>query len=319
MASKLDLLFAPYIRILRSPLTPDQLQPLPPACKWVQFDAPLAEHEYMAVGRFLERYPGVTLRAYGHAEIQDLAFLRYFPRLRRFQADLWQLSRLEELALLPADLEYLGLGQTKRRHSLAAIGRFAHLRELYLERHTKDLDVLLGLRDVEKLTLRSITMPNLRLLSAMRSLWWLDIKLGGTKDLRSIPEFNLKYLELWQILGLDDLEFLGETVGLQHVFLQALSRVTRLPDLGRLSELRKIHLEGLRQVSDLAPVARAPNLEELVVLEMAMLTPAAFAPFVGHAKLRAATIGLRTIKARREVERLLPLPRAGGKDHFEYR
>lgn len=320
MASALDRLFEPTIRTLRPPLTPEALQPLDPRCESVQFDTALAEHEYMALGRMLEAYPEVTLRVFGRPGLRDLSFLRHLPRLRRFHADLWEIEGLDGLELLPTDLEYLGLGQTKRRQSLAPLSRFVHLKELYLEGHTKDFDVLLGLRAVEKLTLRSVTLPDLRSLDAMRNLWWLDIKLGGTKNFAGLSGFaNLKYLELWRILGLSDLSFLADVSSLQYLFLEALPRVSALPDLGRLSALRKVHLQGLRGVSDLAPFARAPHLRELVILQMPQLAPEALGAFLGHPELRAATIGLQSVRAREEVNALLRLPSAGGKRHFEYK
>lgn len=319
MATLLDTLLGTRIRQLRPPLAPEMLQPLHAACEFVQFDTAFAEHEYMALGRFLGTYPRVTLRVFGRPGLRDLSFLRHFPRLRRFHADLWELERLEGLELLSGDLEYLGLGQTKRRQSLSPLSRFGSLRELYLEGHTRDIDVLLTLGQVEKVTLRSITLPDLHVLSAFTALLSLDIKLGGTKSLGELPRFTqLKYLELWRILGLDDLSFLSDLASLQYLFLEALPRVAQLPDVSGLSNLRKVHLQSLRGLSDLTPIAHVPNLRELVVLQMPQLAASAFEPFVGHSALRAATVGLRNARLNEQVKALLGLPPAGGKAHFEF-
>lgn len=318
----LDLSDGGRIRQLRPPLLPEMLQPLSDRCQVVQFSTALKDHEYIAVARFMELYPHVTLRVYGDYDntIRDLRFLLHFPKLLRFQADvLWRIDSYAGLEFLRPDLEFLGLGATRKRQSLAPLERFSQLKSLYLEGQTKDIDVLRQLAALEKLTLRSITLPDLSLLRSMRRLWSLDIKLGGTRDLRLLPTIGeLKYLELWMIRGLDDVAPLAAARTLQYVFLQALRRVTLLPDMSRMRALRKVHLESMKGITSLEPLARAPALEELVVLDMRQLATADFRPFANHPRLRAATIALGSARKKGEIDKLLHLPRAAGKAAFTY-
>lgn len=81
-----------------------------------------------------------------------------------------------------------------------------------------------------------------------------------------------------------------------------------------LSELRRVHLETMKGLSDLSSVAAAPVLEELLVLDMGHLHPEAFQPFVGHPRLRAATIGLGSTRKNAAVKHLLPLPEVASRD-----
>ena len=70
-------------------------------------------------------YPHVTLRAYGayDGSVADLV-LGTLPHVRRFSADaLCELQSIDGLEMLPADLEYLGLGQTRRRLPLSHLAR----------------------------------------------------------------------------------------------------------------------------------------------------------------------------------------------------
>jgi hypothetical protein len=75
-----------------------------------------------------------------------------------------------------------------------------------------------------------------------------------------------------------------------------------------LVALRRCHIENLKGVSDLAPVAEAPNLEELLVISMRHLDFPDFAVFKEHERLRAATIGLGSIKRNESVSATLGLP-----------
>ncbi|MGH2352733.1 MAG: hypothetical protein ACRDJN_14090, partial [Chloroflexota bacterium] len=60
----------------------------------------------------------------------------------------------------------------------------------------------------------------------------LDLKLGRTKDLRLLPEIgHLRYLELWRVKGLADLDPVAAVVGGQN--FGRLRRRTRTRGAGR--------------------------------------------------------------------------------------
>ena len=169
--------------------------------------------------------------------------------------------------------------------------------------------MLSELTSLEDLTLRSITLPDLSLLVSMRNLLSLAIKLGSTRDLSLLPEIGkLRYLELWMIRGLHDISAVGKIRTLQYLFLQALRRVERVPSLRDLHLLRRIHLETMKGLSDLRPIADAPALEELLMIDMPHLQPDAFRPFVGHETLKAASIGLGSDRKNTALKGVLDLP-----------
>ena len=304
---------APSIREVGSPL-PRVMRPLGPRCRLVQFDSLLTDADFRRLTGFLERYPDVTLRAYGgyDGSIRNLDWLQHFPRLRRFQVDaLYELDDIAGLRHLPENLVELGLGQTRKKLSLAGLQRFAGLRRLALEGHTKDIQAVSGLRQLADLTLRSVTLPDLSVLLPLWALRALDLKLGGTRDLSLLPELApLRYLEIWQVRGLHDLTPVGEVESLEELVLQALKNVTVLPDMQRMGSLRWLHLETMKGLSDLAPLRQAPALEQVRLVDMPHLQPDALAPLVGHPTLRAASIGLGSQRNNDRARHLVDLPPA---------
>jgi internalin A len=313
----------PFLREIRSPITQEQLAPLDDRCQVVQFVAPLTEEEHGSLAQFLRDYPTVPLRAYGHYShpVPNLKFLQHYPFLTGFRVDVFHLESTEGMEYLPTSLESFGIGQTKRKTiSLGFLRRFPRLEDLFLEGHTRDIEVVSTLLNLERLTLRSITLPDLKLLLPLRNLWSLDVKLGGTKDLRLLPEIGgLKYLELWMVKGLQDVNAIGEILTLQNLFLQALKNVTALPSFSKLRRLRRVTLDTMKGISDLSPVADAPALEELFVVAANQLQLDHFKPFVGHPSLKCATIGLGSIRKNEQVEKLLGVPKCHGfKAKFEY-
>ncbi|PYP13505.1 MAG: hypothetical protein DMD54_16665 [Gemmatimonadetes bacterium] len=302
----------PFLRELRSPLTPDQLQPLDPRCRSLQFREPLSGAELRRVAAFLDGYPAVTLRIYGHQTYTTLDFLEHLGAARRLQIEIFLLQDLSGLRFLRSDLEALGLGATKMRFSLRPLERFTALRDLWLEGYAKDFEVVGQLVALRRLSLRSITLPDLSTLRTLRELEQLELKLGGTRNLQHLPDIGrLRYFEAWLVRGLTDLGPVAGLSSLRFLFLQALKQVTSLPSLAPLAELRRVHLETLKGLHDLAPIAAAPSLEELLAIDMRHLEPDAFRVFVGHPTLRGATIGLGSDRKNAAVRKLLPLPNGG--------
>jgi hypothetical protein len=302
-------------RRVSSPLTDEMLRPSATGRGVVQFNQLLTDADFERLADWLRAYPEMALRVYGSREIADLEFLRFFPYLRRFAADaLWGgLASLDGLRHLPEDLEHLGLGATRRRLDLEVIGRFPRLRTLFLEGQTKNIEVVAGLKRLEELTLRSITLPDLSLLLPLKHLLALDLKLGGTKELGLLPEIGrIRYLELWRIKGLTDISSIARLSRLRSLFLQTLKGVTSLPDLSGARVLRRVHLETMKGICDLRPLATAPALRELVLVDMPQLQPDDLRPIVGLPRLKAATVALGSVRKNIAAEELLGLPQVRG-------
>ena len=303
-----------FIRQLTPPVTRRQLRPLDPRCRCVQFCEPLSEKDFKKVSAFMRDHPHIVLRVYGmpHDKEWDLEFLKHFPFLRHFDVSVYTLGDLSGLRYLPEDLVYLGLGPTKsKRHSLAFLERFPHLRDLHVEGLVTDFGAIECLSELEWLSLRSVTLPDLAHLMPLHSLLSLAIRLGGTKNLELLPEIGkIRYLELWRIRGLQDLSCLARMATLQYLFLEQLKNVTVLPSFCTLSRLRRVHAEGMKGLADLQPVADAPTLQELLALDMGHLDSEAFRVFVGHPTLERALVALGSDRKNKGVQSLLGLPPA---------
>jgi hypothetical protein len=277
----------------------------------VQFCKKLNDDEYQLLAKELVGRPEVGLRVYhsGRTEFTNLEFLAYFPDVRKLSIELCWLTDISGFEAV-RDLEELTFGWTdKKSYSLQLLKRFGSLRKLYIEGHKKDIEAITTLKRIRRLTLRSITLPNIEFLCALPDLQHLEIKLGGTKDLRGLASLeHLKYLELWLIKGLADLSVIAEVVSLESLFLQALKNVTELPSMRALEQLQSIHLETMKGLTDLHPVAEAHNLKTLRLIDMPNIDPKGLTCFIGHPSLREFHGGLGSLKKNAYAEALLGLP-----------
>ena len=308
----------PLIRQIRSPVTDDQLKPLNLKCRVVQFESPLTDRDHEKLSEFMKNYPKVPLRIYGHYDywkkgIENIQFLRYYPFLKQFDLDLYQLNSLNGIEFLPDNLEYFGLSGARKPLSLSFLSRFKKLKELSLEGQWKNIDVLSSLTCIQRLNLRSTTIKDLSLLIPLKKLWWLTLKLGGTRDLSHLAKMqSLKYLELWMIRGLEDISPISYLDNLQYLFLEDLAQVKQLPNFQRCNNLRKIHIENLKRLIDLSALLTAKQLEEVVIVGDHLKIEDLY-PLKKHPTIKKALISLSSIKKNEEVEKIINLPKA---DYF---
>jgi hypothetical protein len=208
--------------------------------KTLQCSSPVKDPVWSLLNdRFFSLRPDVELRVYGHYGAEcDLEFAGRMTNVRRFAADclmraktveaIADMPQLEALSLGIFELQEFGvlnrvspalatlsLGATRsKKPRLDALDRFKSLKVLRLEGQSNGIEVLGDLEQLEVVTLRSITTPDLQYLAALNHLWSLDIKLGGIRSFEGIEgKATIKYLELWQIRELEDADVLQSLLG----------------------------------------------------------------------------------------------------------
>lgn len=297
-------------RVISGPPGEEDLRPLERDIRQVLIRTSLDQTDYERIGVLCAGRDDLHL--FIQNQDVDLSVLAAFPGLRSFEIASLRLRSLAGLELVASTLESLSISDTLKTVRLDPLSQLERLQHLYLDGHRSGLEAISGLTGLEKLTLRSITLPDLSLLLPLRSLWWFALQLGGTKDLGLLPKIGrLRYLEIWRVRGLDDLHALGSLPHLESLHLQSMGRVTQLPSMADAASLRRVVLDAMVGITDLAPIAAAPVLEDLFLVSMGNLEPEAVLPFVGHPTLQAAVLGLGGKRKNKAAAELLPLPYPG--------
>ncbi len=259
--------------------------------KTLQFAEPLSDKEINLLQTVVfNNRPDITLRVFGHyGDTCDLKFLQDIPSAKNISVDclqnatgvevLTKFTTLDKLAIgiynldnfdflkdISPNITELSIEQTSsKKPSIEVIRKFSNLRYLYLEGQQKGIEVIQELKNLEKIVLRSIATKDVSYLEGLSKLWSVDIKLGGIKQFDTLTKIeNLKYLELWQIRGLADLQFISDIQTLQNLFIQSLKQVTSIPQLDRLQNLKRISLENLKNLTDLNSLEFVPNLQDFI-------------------------------------------------------
>jgi len=294
-------------RIVDRATDPGQLEPLADHETEVRVTETLTHAQYEAIAELIRPRPEVRLWI-DNQRAPDLRMLRFFPGLRRLRVTNAWLKSWDDLSHVADTLEWLMMGFTLERLSIAPVGDLRRLRVLGLEGPLRHPETISRLNTLEELRLRSVTMPDLAVLLPMRRLRSLYIGLGGTSDISLLSELPaLEELELWRIRGMRDVSPIGSAIRLRVLKLQSMSAVRELPSLGGLERLTRMALDTMKGITDLRPVAAAPALEELFLIGMCQLEPSALRPMVGHQALSRGIWGLCSDRKNAEAWELLPL------------
>lgn len=281
----------------------DEFVPLAADETAVRVSIALDDDTCRRVASLLASRPDVRLTI-EHGE--DLEFLRWFPGLRRLSLASLRLRSIDGLRHVAATLEDLGLGDTLRRLSLQPVRELTSLRRLGIGGSWRDLEAVSALVRLERLGVGSIDLDLLRPLTSLRRF---ESGLGTVRNLELLPSIGrLESIELYRLRKPHDLTPLGAMPNLVRLTLHSTRSIASLPSLERCAELRWLAMDTMTGITDLRPIAAAPNLQVLLLIGMCQLDAESLRPLIGHPTLRAGIWGFCSNKRNFAAQDMLPLP-----------
>lgn len=284
----------------------DPFRPLEAECRIVQFGRPLSEDQLRRAGEIMADRADVWLRIH-LPRSPDLAFLKFFPGLRKLDLAIYDLESLDGLSAVRDTLEAFHFDKTRKTFPLGFLATLPRLRDLALVSHKKEVDVLGRLTGLTDLALRGISLPDLSLLLPLSRLRALSMAFAGAQDLSLLPRFTrLAALYLLRIAKLSDLSVVAELAALNSLTLDWMPNVTALPNLSPLRQLETVEMESMKGLKSLEPVAAAPGLRRLQVVNMPQLKAADFACLIGHPSLEVLMAFPGGKRTHDEIKRMFP-------------
>ena len=234
----------------------------------------------------------------------DLKFLKDFAGIKALKVQVSGLTSLEPLSFVSDSLEWLAVGGWMKASTLSCrpIADCSKLRSLTLSRLPKHLEAIETLTDLIDLSFLGFTFTSLDVLRPLKNLHRLWIGFGSVPDIAPIGELpQIKALEMVRVRKLADLSPLSSARTLQYLALSGIKKIERMPDCSRLRSLRRVYLDTMNGVTDLAGLTEAPNLEDLIVVGC-KIEADTFSPIIAASKPMRVTVGLESRKAEADVE-----------------
>lgn len=258
----------------------------------------ISDKALITLNEIFRKRPDVTFRVYGGYEGEgfngwNLSFLTFMPSVSKlilncFQyletdfsvlSELYNLKSLELgvydvkdysfLKNLPEQLERLCIDAEmksgKAKIDCRWLLRYHELHTLYLGRIEKNLDCIVGLAKLSKLTLRGGGAKDLSFLKKLQlrelEISWCN---ASKVDWNTLKDFSsLKSLSLLSIKKLEDLSFITTLTNLEKLKLIWMGAVTKLPDLSNLTKLRSIDCDTCNKLVDVSGLVNVKSLEKV--------------------------------------------------------
>lgn len=186
-----------------------------------------------------------------------------------------------------------------KRHPALDVVKWRSPTEIWIDHAHISNDSLKHFAAVEKITMWNVTYCD-ELFDCLPQLWWLDIRGGTIKNIHSLPAaVNLRYLQLNQIRGLNDLTEIETLKQLELLSLYGLPKVCELPHLNLLTSLKRVEIGQMKGLRNLNSVWASDQLEEIYLSQNVPIDVADIDSINGMSNLKAFDWNATDIPARR--------------------
>ena len=193
--------------------------------------------------------------------------------------------------------------------SLTFLEDYKHLKTLSVYNISKDISIISQLSSLKEIALCGLKLDNLDFLKPLTNLEYVWLQRSQLKDFGTLRNLKqLKAIKLFRLPKLENINFLEDMKSLQYINLDSCSNITEFPDLQQLKHLRRVFIDTMMRLNNISKIAKAPNLDDLIVINSKELPVTCFDSFIGHKSLKKILIGidLKTSKKYKEIEKRLP-------------
>ncbi len=232
----------------------------------------------------------LEVRFYGHyGEVFDASCLKFLPHVKNLSVDcLTEIVNEDEIIYLE-HLSHLRLGiynfdktdflsrLNKRNHltltvgdnnknnlDLSSLNEFQSLRELCIVGHTKNIEVIGELTNLESLTLSKISKKqSLDFINKLKNLKQLQIILGGRESIKEIVNPAIEKIEIIRVRGLAELGDLARFPRLRTLHVEDQIKLKNLkftPELNHLNEIKILNCKNLALIDGLSQLSKLDHL-----------------------------------------------------------
>ena len=239
--------------------------------------------------------------------VEGLDYLGMLAGLEKLNISVLDLDNIQFLNKISLNLKNLGIStaSSKQQINLSILKRFPNLESLFLYNIKDDLKKIIDLKNLHKLTINGINLPDLTNINETNIR---DLSIGYINDCNLdhlSGNKKLNVLELNKITKIDNIEILKELPKLSYVKLNQLGQIERLPSLMNNKMIEHIVLDNMRSLKDVSELELAPNLKYIEMYQMKLLEVDDIASVLSNKNLINAKCFTGGIKKDRVIKALI--------------
>ncbi|GLS06016.1 hypothetical protein GCM10007860_31810 [Chitiniphilus shinanonensis] len=193
------------------------------------------------------------------------------PKLKRLRLGVFKLSRPDFLHTIDVGrLEQLSLAENHKRNiDLSPLARCGSLTELFIQGHSKGIEVLAALPCLRKLTLSCYAKKHpLNFIEAIPNLRELTLLLGGRENLNDLSSTTIEMLQIVRVRGLSTLGDLSRLPSLAALSIEDQLQLLKL-DLCS-AKLLRLRLRNCKRLAEISGLEAQDRLQELFTYGVAL-------------------------------------------------
>lgn len=223
--------------------------------------------------RTLERIPAVkNLSLDCMLEVKNLEVITTLMHLERFGLGIFILKDHEILAIENLHkVEYLMLTETKTKaFNLDHLRNYRNLRTLIVGGHTKNIDAIAELRNLNQLNLNSISKVPLHFINKLKGLKTLKIILGGRSNIEEIERNEIENLEIVWVRGFNSFTNISNFEKLKTLLIEDCIQLKELHFGHALIDLEDFKLLNCKTFNRFEGIEKLENLKKLRISRTAI-------------------------------------------------
>lgn len=201
--------------------------------------------------------------------VDNLQILKELPNLKRLSIGIFELQDTE---ILNSDnlknLTELIISDTKTKaFNLDYLRQFKNLKSLIIGGHTKNIDAVGELSDLEFLSLNSVKKVPVNFLNKLKKLKTLNFILGGRDNLNEIEENEIENLDITWVRGFNDLSCISKFPKLKTLKIEDEIQLPKIHFDNIFQDLNDIKIINCKTLDTIIGLKNLPKLSSLVVYQ----------------------------------------------------
>lgn len=199
----------------------------------------------------------------------------YISRLENLERLSLGIYELKETEILNSEnfikLTELIIGETKTKaFNLEYLKEFKRLKLLIISGHTKNIDSLSKLTELEYLGLNSISKVKLGFINSLNKLKTLNFVLGGRENLDEIEENNIEELQIIRVRGFNSLRNISKFSSLKNLLIEDQVKIEQLDFDKANPNLTDFKLINCKTFKKLSGISNLSSLKHLRIYKTAI-------------------------------------------------
>ncbi|QRR03186.1 hypothetical protein [Dyadobacter sandarakinus] len=199
------------------------------------------------------------------SKADNLEVLTELKNLRRLSLGVFELKETEIFqANNLKNLEKLIISDTRTKAlNLQYLENYKHLNYLIISGHTKNIDVVGKLSEIEYLGLNSISRINLDFVNKLRRLKSLNFVLGGRENLDEIEENEIENLEIIRVRAFNSFKNISKFKKLKTLRIEDQIQLNELQfdtEISTLTDFKLINCKTFKSLTGLEKLIRLKQL-----------------------------------------------------------